>query len=119
MVEKGTREVTPNDLDVLDKAISSHEALGRFLYTTRGILGELGRLEKQYRDTKDGLANGERYVADLRKQIEAAQAELAKLRKEFTEKQQQIAAIDAETEVKRKILENYSRTIDRITGAAA
>jgi chromosome segregation ATPase len=119
MAEKGTREVTPRDLDVLDKAISSHEALGLFLYTTRGILGELGKLEKNYRDVKDGIKNGERYRDGLSQQIEAAQIELAKLRKEFAEKQQELTKLDAEIEAKYRTLENYSRAIDRITGAAA
>jgi hypothetical protein len=37
--------VTESDVAVLDRAISAHEGLGLFLYTTRRILGEIGKLE--------------------------------------------------------------------------
>jgi hypothetical protein len=96
------REVTSNDLATLDRAISAHEQLGGFLHTTRRV-----------------LKNGQRYLDDLKQQTETAQAELAKAYKEFSDKQQQIAAINTEIKLEQRTLDGYSRSIGKITGAAA
>ena len=64
------RAVEQTDLQILDNAITAHEGLGGFLYRTRYILGEIGKLEKHYRDTKASIAVTEQQRDQINAQLE-------------------------------------------------
>ena len=114
-----SRAVTATDLEVIDQAIGAHEGLGRFLYTTRRILGEIGKLEEQYRGTKEGLAVVQAEAGRIASELEAAKTQLAAVRAQEVEKRKVVAELTAESEEKRRELEAYSQSIDRIMGTRA
>jgi len=113
------REVSAADLEVIDGAISAHEGLGRFLYTTRRILGEIGKLEQHYRGLKEGIAVVEQEGGRINAELEAAKTRLATVQQEEVEKRKVVAELGREVEEKRRELEAYSQSIDRIMGKAA
>jgi len=113
------RDVTSKDVVTFDEAISSYESLGGYLYKTKYILAELGRLDKHYRDTKSDLENLVHQRDDLNTQVEAAKSELAKVQNETVETQKQVTALTAEVTEKESALRAYSSAIDKITGKAA
>jgi len=117
--KSSSREVTNKDLETLDGAISAHEGLGRFLYTVRRILGEIGKLEQAYQNTKASLAVVEQQCEQINAQLEAVKAELTKAQREEVETRQRLAELTRETEAKRAELSAYSASIDRIMGKAA
>jgi chromosome segregation ATPase len=111
--------VTESDVAALDRAISAHEGLGLFLYTTRRILGELGKLETYHRGLKEGIAVVEQQGVQVNAHLERAKADLAKAQHEEVETRQQLATLSAEVKEKETLLKHYSEAIDRITGKAA
>jgi chromosome segregation ATPase len=113
------RAVTETDLQTIDKAISAHEGLGLFLYTTRRILGEIGKLEQHYRGLKESIAIVEREGGQTNAQLEQVRSQLATGQAQEVEKRKQVAELDREIAEKGRMLEHYSKAIERITGAAA
>jgi chromosome segregation ATPase len=113
------RAVTETDLQTIDKAISAHEGLGLFLYTTRRILGEIGKLETHYRGIKEAIAVVGREGEQTNAQLEQARSQLATVQAQEVEKRKVVAELDREVAEKQRMLEHYSKAIERITGAAA
>jgi uncharacterized protein (DUF3084 family) len=119
ITESDARGVTTKDLEAFDKAIAGHEGFGVFLYTTRRILSEIGDLDKQHRGLKQGIEHLQAQSADVARQWEHAKAELATVQQQHQEVQKQVAELNRELEQKQQALDHYSKTIGRITGAAA
>ena len=113
------REVTNEDLATIDGAISAHEGLGRFLYTTRRILGEIGKLDQQYHGIKASLAVVEQQCEQVNVQLEGVKAELAKVQQQEVETRQRLATLTAAAAEKERELSAYSTAVDRIMGKAA
>ena len=113
------RVITNEDLATIDAAISSHEGFGRFLYTTRRILGEIGKLEQAYQNAKSSLAMVEQQGAQVSAQLEGVKTELARMQQQEVETRQRLATLTAEAEEKRRELEAYSTAIDKIMAKAA
>jgi len=113
------RAVTNEDLAAIDGAISAHEGLGRFLYTTRRILGEIGRLETVYQSTKSSIAVVEQQYAQVNAQLSGVKAELAKVQQELVAGRQELATLTAAAAEKERELSAYSTAIDKIVGKAA
>jgi predicted nucleic acid-binding Zn-ribbon protein len=116
---RASRAVTETDLQIIDGAITAHEGLGGFLYRTRYILWEIGKLEKHYHDIKSGIGVAEQQRDRLGAELEGVQAQLAKAQKETAERQNEVAQLAREIEQKEQLLRHYSQTIDRIMGTAA
>jgi chromosome segregation ATPase len=108
-----------SDAEVLDKAIDAIEALHRNLWTWRAMVKELGDVKTQYDATKSGLAVFQQQQEALNAELEGLRTQLAAAQKEAARKQQAITELDAEIAEKQRMLEHYSKTIERITGAAA
>jgi len=122
MIEQQTdtrHEVTAADLASSDAAIDSYEALGRFLFRSRILIGEVSKAEKYVRDLKQSIAHMEAQSADQVRAYEHAKSELEKVQAQAVEKRQELATLTAETEAKRHELEVYSQSIDKIVKAAA
>jgi chromosome segregation ATPase len=117
MVEK--RQVTNRDIETVDQAISAYEGMGRFLYMTRCILGEIGKLEDHYRRLKESIAAVEQQQGQLNAEFEGVRAALATAQKQEAEKRNEVAQLSREIEQKEQLLKHYSQTIDRIMGTAA
>src|SRR5262249_25637670 len=113
------REVTNKDLETIDSAISSHEGLGRFLYTTRRILGEIGKLEEHYRGLKEGITMVEQEGGRINAELEHAKSELAKVKREEVETRKGVAELTREAEEKQRELSAYSMAVDKIMGKVA
>ena len=113
------REVTAEDLETIDSAISYHEVLGGFLYRSRIFLGELSKVEKHYRGLKEAVAVVEEQGRRVNAELEAANARLAAVQAQEVEKRKEVAALTAEAEEKRRELSAYSEAIDRIVGKVA
>ena len=113
------REVTAENLETIDSAISYHEVLGGFLYRSRIFLGELSKVEKHYRGLKEAVTVVEEQGRRVNAELEAANTRLAKVQQEEVEVRKRVAALTAEAAEKERTLTAYSQTIDRITGKAA
>jgi chromosome segregation ATPase len=113
------RAVTVDDVAVIDQAISAHEGLGGFLYTTRRLLGEIGKLETYYKGLKEGIAATEREGERMNTELAVAKTALTKAQREEVETRQLVAELTAEAAKKEQELRAYSQAIDRITGTAA
>jgi chromosome segregation ATPase len=113
------REVTSKDIETFDQAISAYESLGGFLYKTRYILGEIGKLEDHYRRLKDGIAMAEQQGKQVNAELDGVKAQLATAQKQEAEKRQAVIELNREIEQKEQLLKHYSKTIDRIMGTAA
>jgi len=113
------REVTAEDLETIDSAISYHEVLGGFLYRSRIFLGELSKVEKHYRGLKEGIAVVEEQGRRINAELEAAKTRLATVQQEEVEVRKRVAALTAEAAEKERLLTAYSQAIDKITGKAA
>jgi chromosome segregation ATPase len=113
------REVTNKDIETIDQAISAYEGMGRFLYTTRCILGAIGKLETHYRGLKESITVGEQQLGQLNAELEGARAQLAQAQKQEAEKRNKVAELGREIAEKQQTLAQFSKTIDRIMGAAA
>jgi len=113
------RAVTATDLETIDAAISSQEGLSRFLYTTRRILGEIGKLETAYQNTKSSLAAVEQQYVQVNGELEGVKTQLAKAQQEEAVTRQRVATLAAEVKEKEQLLSNYSAAVDRIVGKAA
>jgi len=112
-------ETTGKDLESSDAAINNWEALGRFLYRSRVIIGEISKAERYCHDLKESIAHLEAQSADQARAFEHAKGELEEVQREEVETRQRLATLTAETEAKRRELEVYSAAIDKITKAAA
>jgi chromosome segregation ATPase len=113
------REVGNKDLEIVDAAINSHETLQRNLYTLRRILGEIGKLEEQYRGARQGVEAVQAEGARISSELEAAKTRLATVQHEESEKRKVVAELAAETAQKEQELRAYSEAIERIVGKAA
>jgi hypothetical protein len=113
------REVTDDDIAVIDKAISAHQGLGLFLYTTRRILGEIGKLEQHHRGLKQAIEYVQTESGRISSELEHAKAQLAEAQQQEVKTRQRVAELTAEAAEKERLLTSYSQTIDRITGKAA
>jgi chromosome segregation ATPase len=113
------REVTDDDIAVIDKAINAHEGLGLFLYTTRRILGEVGKLDQVYRGTKQAIEQVQAEGANIARQLEYEKAKLAEVQAQEVEKRKELAALTAAVAEKERMLNAFSAQIDKITGKAA
>src|SRR5262249_3339022 len=113
------RAVSAADLQSSDAAIDSYEALGRFLFRSRILIGEVSKAEKYVHDLKQSIAHLEAQSAAKVRAFEHAKSELEKVQAQAVEKRQELATLTAETEAKRRELEVYSAAIDKITKAAA
>src|SRR5262249_21355807 len=101
-----------------EAAISSWEALGRFLYRSRVIIGEISKAEKYVHDLQQSIAHLEAQSADQARAFEHAKSELEKVQAQAVEKRQELATLTAAAEQKRRELEVYSQAVDRIVKAA-
>ena len=113
------QEVTSKDLESSDAAIDNWEVLGRFLYRSRVILGELSKVEKHYRGLKEGIAVVERQGEQVNAELEAANTRLATVQREEVEARQRVATLTAAAAEKERELSAYSTAIDKIVGKAA
>ena len=91
------REVTAADLQTIDAAISSNEALGGYLYRSRYILGEISKLEQHYRGLKEAIAVVERQGEQANAHLEAANTRLAEVQQQEVEVRKQVAALQLRT----------------------
>jgi chromosome segregation ATPase len=113
------RELTSKDIETIDQAISSHEVLGGFLYRTRYIFGQIGKLEQHYRGLKQAIEVVEAESGRISSELEGAKARLAEAQQQEVKTRQRVAELTAEAAEKERMLTAYSQTIDRITGKAA
>src|SRR5215470_4335719 len=102
--EADARQVTNKDLETIDGAISAHEGLGRFLYTVRRILGEIGELEQAYQNTKSSLAVVEQQCEQVNAQLEGVKTQLVKAQQEEVATRQRLAMLTAEVAEKEQML---------------
>ena len=122
MIKKETdarRELTSKDLETVDQAIASNEALGGFLYRSRYIIGEISKLEQHYRSLKEAIVVVEEQGRRVNAELQAAQSKLTEVQAQEVEVRKRIAAFTAEAAEKEQLLTSYSQTIDRITGKVA
>jgi predicted nuclease with TOPRIM domain len=108
------KERAMTDSEILDQSIANMEALQRHLYTFRKMVKELGDLRTQYQQTKDGLANAEKYRDDLHAQAEAAKAELAKAQQQRQETVNEIAALNSQIAAKRTEVQSLDNAREQI-----
>jgi hypothetical protein len=70
MVDAPSREITNHDLELVDRALRSHEVFQKDLYTLRIMLKELGKLNVF--EIKRGVAAEEARLEETRKRADAA-----------------------------------------------
>jgi hypothetical protein len=114
-----SRQVTNDDLALVDKAINDHETFQRGLYVVRRILAEVGRLDERLRGLREAISAVEREGALTNSHLEQTRADLAKFQAQEVEKREVVAALDREIKQKEQMIDGYARQIERITGAAA
>jgi chromosome segregation ATPase len=113
------RAVTASDLEVIDQAISAHEGLGRFLYTTRRVLTEVGKLEVHYRGLREAISVVEREGEQINAHLEAAKTALATVQQELVERRKEVAVLDREIKEKAQTIDSYARQVEQIIGGKA
>jgi seryl-tRNA synthetase len=113
------RAVTETDLQLVDRAIADHEVFQKDLYVLRRVLGEIGKLDEQYRGVKQGIEAVQAEGANISRQLEYAKEQLAKVQQEEVEKRKELAALTAEVQEKQRTLEAFTAQIEKITGRAA
>ena len=96
------RDVTSEDLQIVDRAIADRENFQTNLYTLRRILGEIGKLD----------------IGSVRRGIEAEQARLDDVRLKADTAQQQLTQVQKQIEDKRRELASVEATIQERTIAA-
>ena len=87
------RDVTSEDLQIVDRAIADHEKFQTKLYTLRRILGEIGKLD--IGSVRRGIEGEQSRLDEVRKQADAAQAALTQLQQDITSKQRELASVEA------------------------
>jgi hypothetical protein len=89
-----SRQVTDEDLALLDKAIADHEVLQKDLYLLRHLLGEIGKLDARSADLKRGIEGEQSFLDDLRKQTGSAQEQLTQLQKHIEARQRELREVE-------------------------
>jgi predicted nucleic acid-binding Zn-ribbon protein len=92
--ESASRQVTNEDVALLDKAIADHELLQKNLYVLRRMLGEVGKVDAKRADLNRGVEAEQQRLDDVRKQADAAQERLTGLGKQIEAKQRELAAVE-------------------------
>ena len=113
------REVTANDIEATEKAISANAEYTRSLYTILRILGEVGNLDQAVRGGREAVALVQREGQQVNAHLEAAKAELANTQNRNVELKKENATLAATAEEQRRMISAYAEQIDRITGAKA
>jgi chromosome segregation ATPase len=94
------REVTNDDLKIIDEAIASHESVQHQLYVLRRVLGEIGKLD--FAAIKSNVKAHQDRLDEVRKQADAAQAYVDELQKQMADKRRELA--DVETTIKERTI---------------
>jgi hypothetical protein len=86
------RDVTNEDLAIVDKAIANHEAVATHLYTLRRVLGEIGKLD--FPALRSNQQAHQARLDEIRQKGDAAQAALDEVQRQIVNKQRELAAVE-------------------------
>jgi peptidoglycan hydrolase CwlO-like protein len=89
------RDVTNEDLVVIDKAIANHEECQKELYKFRMLLGQVGKVDAKRGDLVRGVESEQHRFDEAHQKANAAQAELEQLQKEIQNKQRELREVEA------------------------
>jgi peptidoglycan hydrolase CwlO-like protein len=87
-----TREVTNEDVAIVERAIAEHATFQTFLFTLQRLLIEVGRLDMP--SIKRGIQAEQARMDDVRKQADAAQQHLTQLDNQIKDKQRELVEVE-------------------------
>jgi peptidoglycan hydrolase CwlO-like protein len=96
------RDVTSEDLQIVDRAIADRENFQTNLYTLRRILGEIGKLD--IGSVRRGIQAEQDRLDEVRKQADIAQQQLDKLQNDIASKQRELANVEATIQERNVVL---------------
>jgi peptidoglycan hydrolase CwlO-like protein len=89
------RNVTNEDLAIIDKAIANHEACQQELYTFRMVLSQVGKVDAKRADLIRGVEGEQARFDETSQRANAAQADLDELQKQIEAKRRELREIEA------------------------
>jgi len=89
------RDVTSEDLAIIDKALADHSELQTHLYTLRRILGEVGKVDAKRADLGRGVEAEQQQLDDLRKQSVTAHQQVKDIEQQLAAKRRELAEVES------------------------
>jgi peptidoglycan hydrolase CwlO-like protein len=90
-----SRGVIDSDLQVIDEAISSHEAFQTQLYALRRILTQVGKVDARRADLVCGVENEQARLQEAHKRANDAQQQLNQIQKQVEDTQRELREVEA------------------------
>jgi uncharacterized coiled-coil DUF342 family protein len=106
------RDVTNDDLAIIDKAIANHEAVQHDLYVLRRVVGEIGKLSLS--DIKRGVEGERKRLDEVSQKANAAQADLDELNKQIQAKQRELRGVEKIIEERRVACDQLNESYNNL-----